>query len=318
MRAIPAPATAGDYRVGAGAGQFAGLDIATSNAHGAAMAANPWTIDVGDEDFEREVIARSAETPVVVDFWAPWCAPCRALGPLLERLAEEAKGAFVLAKVDVDRAPAIASAFGIRSIPAVKAFREGTVVAELTGAQPESVVRELLARAMPTEADRLVREAAALAPDAAEPRLRAALAREPRHARALVALARLLGDRGDVGEALALLERVVGDERVEREAERLAAALRTRGDGGGDEAALRARLAAEPGDVAARIALGRGLAARERWEDALAELLAAVDRDPRFDDGAARKAMLDVFAVLGHDHPLTERFRGELAKALYR
>jgi putative thioredoxin len=224
----------------------------------------------------------------------------------------------VLAKVDVDRAPALATAFGVQSIPAVKAFRDGTLVAEFLGAQPESVVRQLLGHTLPSEADRLVKEAAALPPDVADATLRRALELHPRHPRALVALARLLGARGDTAGALALLEQVAGHPKMVAESEQLAAMLRTQNDGAGDEAGLRAAVAQNPADLDARIALGRTLAARTRYEDALGELLDAVRRDPSYDDAAARKAMLDLFAVLGNDHPLTERFRSELAKALYR
>jgi putative thioredoxin len=278
-------------------------------------------IDVGDADFEREVLARSEETPVVVDFWAPWCGPCRALGPLLERLASEHAGAFVLARVDTDQAPAVAQAFRIQSIPAVKAFRDGVVVAEFVGAQPETVVREFLRGVLPSDADRLAREGAAVAAsgdgDAAEAKFRAALALEGRHARALVGLARILADRGAIAEATQLLERVAPSASVAGEAERLAAALRT-GAAAGDVDALRARLAAAPDDLAARLDLGRALAARGRHEEALAELLEVVRRDRSFADDAARRAMIDLFAVLGPDHPLTERYRSELAKSLFR
>jgi putative thioredoxin len=278
--------------------------------------------DVPERDFEREVLDRSRTVPVVVDLWAPWCAPCRALGPVLERLAEEHAGAFVLAKVNVDEAPAVAQALRVQSIPAVKAFRDGVLVAEFVGAQPEHAVRQFIAAVLPSEADRLVRDAevraAAGDADAARALFADALAREPRHARGLLGLARLHVAGGDDAEALALLERMPPGAPVAREAERLAAELRTRTDATGDAAALRARIEAAPEDLDARLHLGRVLAARGKYEDALVELLEIVRRDPKHADEAARKAMLDVFEVLGPGHPLADRFRSELARTLFR
>jgi putative thioredoxin len=278
-------------------------------------------IDVTDDTFERDVLGRSAELPVVVDFWAPWCAPCRALGPTLERLAIEHDGGFVLAKVNVDEAPGVAQAMRIQSIPAVKAFRDRTLVAEFVGAQPEHAVRQFLAAVLPTEADHLARdgEAHVAAGDsgAAETAFREALRRDARQPRALLGLARIHAARGAAGEALSLLERIPPSAAVAREAERLAAELRTRVDATGDEATLRARVAANLEDLDARLGLGRVLAARGRYEEALAELLEVVRRDPAHADAAARKAMLDVFQLLGDD-PLVDRYRSELAKALFR
>jgi putative thioredoxin len=279
-------------------------------------------IDVGDADFEREVVERSRAVPVVVDFWAPWCGPCRALGPVLERLAEEHAGAFVLARVDVDQSPAEAQRYGVRSIPFVVGFRGGAPVAEFLGAQPEPAVRQFLEQVLPTQAERLAGEADELAAgghaNAAEERYRAALGLEPRSGRALLGLARVLAERGAVAEALELLERVVPSGRMGAEAEQLAARLRMRGEAPVDEAALRARVAARPDDLAAHLDLGRALAARGDYEAALAQLLGIVQRDPQFQEQAARRAMLDVFEVLGRDHPLVERFRAELARALFR
>jgi putative thioredoxin len=286
------------------------------------MTTSAWVIAVGDADFERVVLEGSRERPVVVDFWAPWCAPCRTLGPVLERLAVEHEGAFLLAKVDVDQAPAVAEALKVQSIPAVKAFREGRIVAEFVGAQPEPAVRTFLATVLPSEADKLAAEGEGYAAGdatAAEAAFRGALEHDPRHARALMGLARLLAARGETTEALALLQRVVAEGSVARDAERLAAELRTRaGVDGGDPTALRAAVAAEPTNLDARLELGRLLAARGAYADALAELLEVVRREPRHADGAARQAMVDIFAVLGARDPLTERYRSHLAQALFR
>ncbi len=279
-------------------------------------------IDVGDDDFEREVVEFSKRLPVVLDLWAPWCGPCRVLGPALERLAREHAGAFRLAKLDVDRAPRTAQALEVRSIPTVLGLRAGQVVAEFVGAQPDPVLRQFLERLLPSEADRLAEEGARLAGaghlNAAEERFRAALERDASHAGALLGLARLHADRGETEPGLALLQRVSPVSPLAAEAERLAAALRVRGEGTADLAGLRGRVQAEPADLAARLALGRALASAGRHEEALTELLECVRRDRGFEEGAARKAMLDVFALLGPEHPLTTRFRGELARILFR
>jgi len=279
--------------------------------------------EIGDADFEREVIEGSRERPVVVDFWAPWCGPCRALGPTLERLADEHAGAWLLAKLNVDQNPESAQRYGIRSIPAVFGFRGGEAVARFEGALPEAQVREFLKVVIPSEADRLFAEARELgargAESAAEERLRAALERDPRHDDAALALVRLLAGRASGhAEACERLERIVPSPKNHAEVEALAALLRTRAAADADPEALRAQLARAPGDLATRLALGRALAAHARHEEALDELLAAVRSDAGFEDGAARKAMLDLFALLGGQHPLTERFRRELARALYR
>lgn len=281
--------------------------------------------DATDENFGREVVERSKERPVVVDFWAPWCAPCRALAPLLEGLAEEAAGEFDLVRVNIDESPQCAQDYAVKSIPAVKAFRDGEVAAEFVGAQPETVLRQFLAGVLPSPADRGAEAARTHAAAGrwveAEAGFRDALELDSRHAGALLGLARCRAVAGDSEQALALLERVLPGVPEALEAERLAAELRLEaglGKEGEDLEALRARVAADPDDCAARLLLGRALAADEQPEAALEVLLEAVKRDPDYQEEAARKAMLDLFALLGNDHELTQRFRAALARILFR
>ena len=282
--------------------------------------APPTIIDATDATFEAEVLERSKTTPVVVDFWAPWCGPCRTLGPLLERLAAEYQGAFVLAKVNIDENPGLAGAFQVQSIPMVIGLRDGQLAGHFVGAQSESAVRELIARLLPSTGDTLASEGAALLAagrdDAAEAVFRRALEEDPRSADAQLGLASVHAARGQDPEALALLERVDGPQR--QEADRLAAAIRIRQAGKADEPALRAAVAVDPKDLEARFALAQTLAASGRYDEALEHFLTIVQQDRAFRDDGARKAMLDVFELLGGDDELVDRYRSELGKVLFR
>ena len=274
--------------------------------------------DLNDADFEIAVIRRSHEVPVVVDFWAPWCGPCRQLGPLLERLAADAGGAWELVKVNVDENPRAAAQYGVQGIPAVKGFRDGRMVAEFTGAVPEPQVRAFLARLLPSEADLLAREGAELEQSGyhatAEDRYRDALAKDPNHPTATVGLARVLATRDAAEEALALLDRRPGDP----EAQKLRAQLSLKQTSDGvDTAALEARIAADPKDAAAHYDLGRALAAGGDYERALDHLLTTVRLDRTLDDDGARKAMLDIFALLGDADDRTQRYRRMLGSVLF-
>ena len=286
------------------------------------MSAAPEIIDVGDADFYADVLERSHRTPVVVDFWAPWCGPCRQLAPTLERLADEAGGAFVLAKLNIDENPEVARQYGVQSIPLVVAFRDGQPVDQFLGLQPEPVVREFVRKLAPSEADLLVAQAEELAGsgdhETASASLNAALSLEPRHTGALLSMARLLGSRGMIEGALEMLSRVVpGDPADEAEVDRLSAELRMREHGERDEGELRTRVASEPDDLDAKLDLGRSLGARGEYEEALELLLEVVRRNADFADQGARKAMLDLFEVLGAGDPLTRRYRSALAQVLF-
>jgi putative thioredoxin len=281
-----------------------------------------WVVNTSEETFEVDVIERSKSVPVVIDFWAPWCGPCRTLGPMLERLADEYGGQFVLAKVNVDENPALAQAFQARSIPMVFGVRDGQAVSHFVGALPEAEVRDFLQRLRPSEAETLAKEAETLRAsgcgDEAEANLRRALEADARCDAALLGLAGLLAERRQDEEALQLLGRIAPGTPARTEADRLGASIRVRDAGGGDEGSLRARLNQRPEDLEARFALAQLLAAASRYDEALDEYLEIVKRDRSFRDDGARKAMLDIFELLGSDNEIVERQRSALAKVLFR
>jgi putative thioredoxin len=280
-----------------------------------------WVIEATDRDFETAVLERSAQVPVVVDFWAPWCGPCRTLGPLLERLAAEQDGGFVLAKVNVDENPALAQAFGVQSIPMVLAVRNAEVVDHFVGALPEAGLRSFLARLLPSEADGIVVEGSEKLAQGdaagAEGSFRAALHLDPRHGGALIGLASVFAAAQRDDEALEVLTHVdPGPHRAD--ADRLAAEIRVRQNGGLDVEGLRRQVEENPGDLEARFALAQEYGAAGRHEEALRTYLEIVAKDRTFRDDGARKAMLDLFALLGSEDPLTDRYRSELGKVLFR
>lgn len=276
--------------------------------------AAPHVFDVDEAGFELDVVARSHEVPVVVDFWAAWCQPCRVLGPVLEEAVGARDGEVLLGKVDVDRNPRLAQRYRVQGIPAVKAFRDGAVVAEFVGAVGRRQIDAMLDQIVPSEADRIAARARDLAdtdPDKAAGEFRRALELDPHHRAAAVGLAGLLLEE-DPQEARELVRPYLPDPEAEAVATRAELALA----GGADVDTLRQRVADDPDDGGARLLLGRALAAEQRYDEAVEHLLAAVRAggDPREE---ARAQLVGLFTVLGDDHPLTRDARRRLASALY-
>ncbi|WP_428264532.1 thioredoxin [Haliangium sp.] len=278
----------------------------------------PHVHDVTDDQFEQAVLVRSREVPVVVDFWAPWCGPCRMIGPVLEALAAEYDGGFELAKINTDDNPVAASTFGVRGIPHVIAFRDGRLADQFVGALPEADVRAFLKRVIPSAADELTAEGERLAeagePEEAQRAFEQAVAAEPAHARARLGLAQLALIRGDldqvdehVGHIPVLAdERELGDHLVH------AAAMVREAQDIGDPDAVQAKHAADPADCEAGYAAGAYHMASGRWREALDAFLAVVTEDRKWRDEAGRKAMLTVFGLLGVHHALSDEYRRKL------
>ena len=245
-------------------------------------------IEVNEQSFVTEVVERSKDTPVVVDFWAAWCGPCRSLGPILERLAEEAGGSWILAKVDVDANPVLAQTFGIQGIPAVRAWRDGAEVAEFVGALPESQVREWLTQLGPSSSEIDLEEAEKAFAEGdegkAEELLKNVLDHEPGNAR-----------------ARSLLETV----EVSRRAQDV------------DEMGVRAQLEADPKNVDAAIRLADLLVARGELAEAFSVLINVVRLSEADDRERARTHLLKLLQTVSPEDPRAMKARRELSLVLF-
>ncbi|HEB95288.1 MAG TPA: thioredoxin [Sedimenticola thiotaurini] len=287
------------------------------------MSRSDHIVEVTEANYQTVVVEGSHAVPVLVDFWADWCQPCKMLMPLLARLAEEYRGRFLLAKVNTEENQNLAMQFGIRSIPTVKLFIDGQPVDEFMGALPEAQIRAFLDRHIPRESDQLVAAAEELLRqgDAAGARetIERALGEDPDNPRVILALARLQATLGEIDQAEQTLATLPPDQQESTEAKSLKARLRF------DRVALSApppeqlqrRLEEQPDDAETLYRLAAHRVMGNDFEQALELLLRLLQKHRSWNDDAARRGMLALFDLLGPDDPLVSRYRSRMFNALH-
>ena len=283
-----------------------------------------WVFETNEQDFEKQVLERSKTAPVLVDFWAIWCGPCRMLGPVLEEAVEERQGEVLLAKINSDENPNLAARYGIQSIPTVLAFINGELANGFMGALPLPAIRQFIEEVLPKETDQLARKAEALALkqqwDEALQSYREALRSDPNHAASLIGQLGVLIRLERWPEAGEAYQKLPGLLQIRDEVQ----ILKTRLDLGRAQAAglsipeLQKKLEADPDDLEARDQLASLLAAKQQYREALEEWLTIVKRDRRFKDDGARKRMLQIFELIDPRSPLAEEYRDKLARVIFR
>jgi len=275
------------------------------------MISNDHIIDVTETTFLQDVIERSRQQPVIVDFWAPWCGPCRMLSPTLERIAKEANGSFTLARINTDESQHLAMQYGVQGIPAVKMFRDGKVVGEFVGALPEPKVREFIKQYAPNQSDLILTAAQDLARmqkwNEAEAAYQHALSIDPRNAMIALELSKVQLRLGKGTEASALLEAIPSEAHEADMAQKLLPVARWMCNTPVDRAQEIDRMYAEAGQ----------LACQGRDAEALDGLLSVLRRNRSYHDGAAKQIMLGLFELLGTEDSLVREYQRQLANVLF-
>jgi putative thioredoxin len=285
-------------------------------------AASPWISETTVATFEADVVERSLERPVLVDFWAPWCQPCRQLTPILEKLTEEYGGKFVLVKVNVDEAPEIAGAFRVQSIPHVFAVRDGQPINHFQGVMPETQLRQWLETILPSPAEELVLQAQELEatdPAAAIAKYREAIHLAPDIPALKIRLAQMLLNQKRIDEVRPMIEELESRGYLEPEAERIKSQLdliSAAAETGSVEQARKAAAAA-PDNLSLRLKLSDALAVAGKHEEALNICLELIERDKSGIGVAAKETMVKIFDLLGPGSELVGRYRRKLATLLY-
>jgi putative thioredoxin len=282
------------------------------------MSDSPYIHNVTAEDFQSLVIENSFKQPVLVDFWAEWCNPCQALIPVLTRLAEDYKGAFILAKVNSDEQSELTAQAGVRSLPTVKLFVNGEIVDEFMGALPEQEVRKFLDKHIQSESNVVVQEAMKAYSEGRQQEaldmLNSALASDPQNAGLKINIARLVANQEDYDSATALINTLNDDEKNQPEVRELLAQIKLANQlkDAGDPKELEQRLQQNPDDLEALLQMSNYHTASGNHEVAIEMLLRIMQKDRSFKDDAGRTGLLDIFSLLGNENPLVQTYRRKM------
>lgn len=288
-----------------------------------ASSTSKFVVDLKQEEFESEVVKKSHTTPILVDFWAPWCTPCQSLSPLLEKLAEEYAGAFLLTKINTDENPDLSLTFQVRSIPQVILFQNGKAVDQFMGVIPEPEIRRFLKPYCSNETDKLFTDSQvklkAGKKEEARGLLEQVINREPLHSAARLALAKLLIREQQLDQAQSHLQEIafLADERESADRLQQVIGLHENCKEAGGLSSVSITLENNSQDLSARITLASCLVASGQYRKALEEFLAVIVSDKHYRKDSARKAMLAIFSLIGERSDLAEEFRKRLARALY-
>ena len=287
------------------------------------MSKSPYIFDATTASFAEKVVAKSHQLPVLADFWAAWCQPCQMLMPVLKRLAEDYGGNFLLAKVNADMEQALAVRYGVRGLPTLKLFRQGEIVDELVGMQPEAVIRAAIDRHVVRESDRLLEQAQQARAQGQQEQALALLQQatevEPENHRAAVALAAAFLAQKATADAERILRALPPDARAEEPASGMLAQIEFAAiaHDSPPKPSLQQRITANPLDSEARYLLGIQEALAGNYEAALEQFMELLKRDQKYRDGAARKALLGVFNILGAKHKLVNYYRRQMFRYLH-